>query len=310
MEEQTDKDTFYLHIPVVELFEKSEGEGKEGKRCVKGYASTEALDKDKEQVLQKGMDFEPLQKGGFINYDHKRKIIAPGVTMPMIIGVPTLVEMRSKGLWVEGELMKATPEEMIISDQARLANEMWVLGTSLQKSGQRSLAYSIEGGILERRGNKVARSVAKDVALTHKPVNAECSVEVFAKSLCCGKCSPDHPQYNPAHSCSNKKVEVPDGLPFLTKAMDNVMSTAAAGQLLKQNLDRGMSKVLYGDERDDCYNPDTGRFKDGLQGAVQHMTDHLGYGKHETIQFLRKLIEGAGKNADLSVLVKTAGLTG
>lgn len=309
MEEHNDKDTFFLHIPVTEsLLIKSEGEeDAKGRRLIKGFASTEALDKDREQVLQKGIDFSPLARDGFINWDHLYEEVVPGVQVPFIIGHPVQVEMLAKGLFVEGELLQGTPEEIAVSPRLRLASEAWLLQNKLQKSGQRSLAWSVEGGVRERRGNKVVRSVVKNLALTHKPVNPECTVESFAKSLCCGRCSPDHPQYNPAHSCGNKAID-PGPLPALTKAVEG-MNTDTAGALLRENLDRRLTRVLYGPSDCGCFDGQTGRFNGGLKKAVEHMTGCLGHRQDETIAFLRKVLHGAEKNGELATLVKTAGIT-
>lgn len=298
------EDTFYLHIPVTDLLMKSEGEGKEGRRCVKGFASTEAMDQDREQVLQAGLDFSYLRKSGFINYDHQYMELG-GAKAPIIIGYPTVVEMRDRGLWVEGDLLKADGSNT--SEQMRLANEMWELGQALQKSGSdRRLAYSVEGGVLERRGKKIVRSIARHVALTHKPVNPECSVETFAKSLCCGKCSPGHPGFNPAHRCGHKHVEMP--LDALSAGLEKAASTGSHGALMKENLDRGLSTALYGEKDCGCYDAATGRFHKGISGAHEHMVKCMGQPARESIGFLRKIIGGAGKSADLAALATTAGL--
>lgn len=303
MDEFKPEDIFYIDIPGVELLLKSDGEG-EGRRCTKGYASTEDLDQDREQVLQKGLDFSYLKKSGYLNYDHQ-KMRVHGAELPIIVGYPTHVEMRDRGLWVEGELLKGDPQS---SEQMRLANELWELGQALQKSGtDRRLAYSVEGGVLERRGKKIVRSVARHVAVTHKPVNASCSIETFAKSLCCGKCSPHHPEFNPAHHCGNKHVEV-DGLPFLSKALEKAADTVGHGALLKENLDRGLSTALYGEKDCGCYDRTTGRFKDGLAGAHRHLVKCMQQPEKDSVNFLRKIIGGAGKSADLAALATTAGL--
>jgi len=308
--ENQDKDTIYIRVPVTDtILAKSESEDGEGRRYVKGFASTEKIDKAKEQILQKGIDFEPLKKSGFINWDHLYEQVVPGVEVPFIIGYPTRVEMLAKGLHVEGELLQGTPEEIQASPRLRLANEAWLLQNKLQKSGQRTLGWSVEGGIRERRGNKIVRCVVKNLALTHKPEGEDTSVEAFAKSLCCGKCSPLHPEYNPAHKCGNKEVEIPGGLPQLAKAIDGAMATDTAGSLLIENLDRGMSKVLYGTSDCGCYDRETGRFAKGVKGAMDHMSGCLGYPADQVKEFLRKLLKGAGKNAELAALVKQAGLT-
>lgn len=300
-----------FEMPVEIDLAKSEGEGK---RCIAGYGTTEALDKDREQILLKGMDYGPLQQDGFVNYDHQRRIIG-GVKVPMIIGIPTHVEMRlEKGLWIEAELLQGDP---MSSEQMRLANEMWELGMALKKAGGgRRLSYSIEGHTLDRRGGKLVRTVARHVALTHKPVNPTCSVEVFAKSFCCGKCSPDHPQYNPAHKCGNKHHEFADGIPHLTVALEKAMSLSSGGAtttertsaLIRENIDRGLSTVLYGgNDCPDCFDPSTGRFKDGVAGALKHMVNCMGHGKENSYRLLKRLLQGAEKNPAIATLCKQAG---
>lgn len=294
---ETGGDNFTIDFPA-EVFAKSEG----SKRCVKGFASTEVLDQQSETVLQKGLDFSYLRDHGFINYDHQRVVIA-GAEVPIIIGHPTLVEMRPGGLWCEGELLTGDP---MASEQIRLANEMWQLGQSLQKSGTRRLAYSAEGKVLERRGKKVVRAKVENAALTHKPVNTSCSVELFAKSLCCGRCSPDHPEYNPAHRCHNKDdAEFPEPEAFL-KALEAAMSTASAPDLLTENLDRGVTSVLYGDQDCGCFERKTGRFHKGLGGAVGHLATCRGHGKDRSIQFLQKLVKAAETDAWVHGLTRAA----
>lgn len=306
-----------FQLPVELDLEKSQ---ESGKRCIRGYGSTEDEDQDGEVVLKAGMDIVPLRDHGFINYDHQRRVIG-GVKVPMIIGVPTLVEMRDRGVWVEGELLKGDPME---SEQMRLANELWQLGLSLkdlQKSGsRRCLSYSIEGKVLEKRGKKVTRTVANQVALTHKPVNAACTVEVFAKSFCCGRCQPGHALYNPAHKCGdhNKEFHFQDGLPHLMAVMAKALTTDNSGPvtvprtspLITENLDRGITTVLYGDgQQCDHFDPATGLFKDGYVGALRHMTGCLGYSRNEAEQLLKRITTAAAHNADLSALIRAAGFT-
>lgn len=317
------EDEELFHIPVTFELSKAEGDDSSdsGKRIVRGYGSTEDEDQDGETVLKAGMDIAPLRDHGYINYDHQRRSWANGIRVPMIIGVPTLVEMRDRGVWVEGELLKGDPME---SEQLRLANEMWQLGISLQelqKSGsRRALSYSIEGKVLERRGKKVTKTVANQVALTHKPVNAACTVGFFAKSFCCGRCQPGNALYNPAHKCgdNNKLFQFQDGLPHLMAVMAKALTTDNSGPisvnrtspLISENLDRGITTVLYGDGTQcDHFDPLTGQFRDGYAGALRHMTGCLGYSKHEAGNLLKRITTGAAHNADLSALIRAAGFT-
>lgn len=292
------EDTFYLDVPVTDLLEKSEGEDR--KRCVRGYASTEDVDKDGETILQKGIDFSPLLADGYLNWDHQRRTIN-GAKFPIIIGVPTLAEIRDRGLWVEGELFNGDP---MASEQMRLANEVWQTGLALQKSGRRSLAYSVEGHVTERRGKKIVKSIVRHVAVTEKPVNGAAKIEVLAKSFCCGRCSPEHPEYNPAHKCGNKTLDY--RLDELGPALEKALGLEQ-GAILRENLDMGLTSVLYGDQ--DCAHFDrgTGRFENGMTGAFQHLTQCRGLSQEQAKEFLRRMVQAAQKSPWVEALVTRAG---
>ena len=269
----------------------------DGRRIVRGYASTENLDQQGEIILQNGLDFGPLLKSGFLNYDHQYQEIA-GTRMPVIIGYPTHAEMREKGLWVEGELLKSDIQNPA-SEQLRLANEMWELGLALQKSGRRTLSYSVEGSVIKRSGNKIEKAIVKHLAITHKPVNPDCTVEIFAKSLCCGRCNPLNPLHIPGHTCGD----------HMHKSDAAAMSTTSAAPLMLQNLDRGMTNVLYGDTGCGCCDAN-GKFKKGMAGALVHMSECLGHDKDQSAAFMRGLIKGATKRPDIMALVKQSGIAG
>lgn len=285
---ETTETQVLFEIPVELELTKSAG----GKRIVRGYASTEAVDQQGEVILQNGINFEPLLKSGFINYDHQTRSIA-GARMPIIIGYPTKAEIRDRGLWVEGELLKGDSGN---SEQLRLADEMWELGMALQKSGQgRSLAYSVEGGVVERKGNRIVKSVVRHVALTHKPVNSEATVELFAKSffVACGNC--DKQGICDLAECAKHA------------AIKKAMSTASAAPMMRENLDRGQSSVLYGPAECGHYDRQTGKFNDGINGAMEHLEKCQGLTKQQGIDFLRKLLNVAPHRPDVAALVATAG---
>lgn len=266
-------------------FSKSSGD----RRIVRGYASTESLDQQGEEILQNGLDFAPLLKSGFLNYDHQYQEIAGG-RMPIIVGYPTSAVRDEKGWIVEGELLKSD-DPRPTSEQMRLANELWEFGLALQKSGgARALAYSVEGSVLERRGSKIVRAAVKHLAVTHKPVNAECNIELFAKSFCCGNCNKG------GHRCSH--------------GIEKAMSTESAGPLMLENLHRGMGKHLYGHSKCTCYDSQTGLFAKGATGALEHMTKCLGHPHRTGMAFLTKLIKGSADHPDLAALVRRAGIAG
>lgn len=265
-------------------------------RYVKGYASTNSVDQDGEIVIQNGLDYKPLKKSGFINWDHQYREIA-GARVPTIIGYPTNVEIRDNGLWVEGKLLKS---EGVHSEELRLADYAWELGTMLAKSGGgRSLSYSVEGVILERHGNKIRKSVAHHIALTYKPVNTNCTVEMFAKSLCCGKCNPKSPLYIHGYKCKSQSDKTD-----LSKAL----STDTAQPMMLENLDKQMTSVLYGDQDCGCYDKKSGKFKNGLHGAVAHLQECRGMDKGKSIAILRNMLQSAKTTPNIYAIVCTAGI--
>jgi hypothetical protein len=299
---ETEQNDILFELPVeLELRKSEDGD----RRIIRGYASTESMDQDGEVILQNGIDFSPLLKSGFLNYDHQYKTLN-GAKMPIIIGYPTKAEIRDKGLWVEGELLKS--DGTTTSEQIRLADEMWELGMALQKSGTRSLAYSVEGGVLQRHGKKIVKSVVRHLAVTHKPVNPEATVELFRKSMCCGRCNALHPLYTPGHNCGSH-VEPIETAPMSKEDIEGMAKAAtfaSAAPMMLENLDRGMSGILYGDGQCPCCDS-AGRFIGGINGAVEHLQKCQGASKEQSINFMRKLIGNAPNRPDLSALVKQAG---
>jgi hypothetical protein len=133
-----------------------------------GYASTEELDRQGEQVLQKGLDFAEFIEHGWFNDNHQQHTAAA-------IGVPELAEYKKgKGWYTEGYLLK---------NVAR-AVEVYTLAKSLEaEAPHRKLGFSIEGKILERLGNKIVRALIRNVAVTNSPVNTGCTWGLVAKSF-------------------------------------------------------------------------------------------------------------------------------
>jgi len=151
-----------------DCIEKAE-EGEQSRRIC-GYASTEALDKQGEILVQKGLDFTDFLKSGWFNDNHDR-------TTAGVLGYPTKVEYHEgKGWYVEGYLLKGY----------RKSDEIWELANALQKSN-RKLGFSVEGNQVKRdlkSSNRVVKCNVTNVAITHCPVNSECTMEVLMKSMC------------------------------------------------------------------------------------------------------------------------------
>jgi hypothetical protein len=139
-----------------------------------GIASTADQDRDKEVILQKGLDFSPFIEHGEYNWNH----------IPhAMVGEPTgRKAWYDGGKWLsEGRIIKGLPiwdgytTDMVIQQH-----------NQLRKSGtNRGLCQSIEGKVMQRSpcGRYVQKATVYNIALTFRPVNPNCTVAVLAKSL-------------------------------------------------------------------------------------------------------------------------------
>lgn len=150
-------------------FEKAAaGEDPEVTRPVKGWCSTEALDRQDEVVVAKGLDFSEFVQFGYYNDNHKQDTAS-------VLGEPRVAQFTQGRWWTEGNLYRGYP----------LADRVWELAKAMQKSGaRRRLGFSIEGKVLERDGrNRIVRAKIRNVAITNCPVNPECTWEAVTKAF-------------------------------------------------------------------------------------------------------------------------------
>lgn len=173
---------FNFDMPV-DFFEKADAEpGKQ--RRIGGIASVETDDKQKEQLLARGLDFSEAISDGWFNDNHSKDTDG-------IVGYPEETRMFKKGEllpsgrhapaaghWVEGYML----------DGHDRADRLWKLGKALSKTNRR-LGFSVEGKVLKRAGmNKsgsriIAKAKVRNIAITNCPVNTDARMEVLAKSL-------------------------------------------------------------------------------------------------------------------------------
>jgi hypothetical protein len=151
---------------------------------VRGLASCDAKDLADEETLQKGMDVTPAITSGYINWDH-----LPGPENR--IGVPTALEivrieshpilhksgLTGLGLYAEG---------LLFPDNER-AQKVWQMMETLEHLGdetgiKRSLAWSIQGRVLEKSGTTNVRTEIRQLAITDQPV-LDVSFAEMAKSF-------------------------------------------------------------------------------------------------------------------------------
>lgn len=183
---------FQFEVPIW-VFEKAD-EPEEKQRRIGGIISTESPDRQNETVLQDGLDFSDFKRAGWFNDNHSKDTDG-------IVGYPEVVKRFKKGEklpngkeapttghWAEGYLLKT-----------ERANKLWELGKALQGTG-RSLGFSVEGKILRRTGprtifkkgddgspqwvgNRIAKALVRNIAVTNCPVNVETGLEILGKSI-------------------------------------------------------------------------------------------------------------------------------
>ena len=162
------EEDFKFWVPAQALSKsRSSKEDKSGKRWIQGVASTDDKDLQGEVVVQKGIDFSYFLKHGYFNSDHKK-----GVEFK--VGHPTNARITKAGLWVKGYLYpKGVKPE---------ADKLWNHMEAVDKTGDRTVGFSIEGKIQRKSGNRITKCWVQDIAITPCPVNTKSWLEMV-KSL-------------------------------------------------------------------------------------------------------------------------------
>lgn len=137
------------------------------RRWIEGVASTEDVDLQKENVLMRGLDFQPFLDFGYFNYDH-------GMKARDLLGIPTLAEVRT----VAGKMLFFVKGYLL---PVPWADDVWTLMKALDPTPRR-LGFSVQGGVLRRDGNTIAQAVVRHVSVTAQPINQNTWATV-AKSL-------------------------------------------------------------------------------------------------------------------------------
>lgn len=190
-----------------------------------GLVSTEKLDLQGERILSNALNFDYFMKHGWLNDDHKK-----GQTKGAVVGYPTSIDHFSKGVRMPNG--KTAPksgwyvEGYLVDTEA--GREMFELALSLKDTG-RSLGFSVEGKIADRKGGKVVgksengqdiirggtirKAYVTNIAVTHKPVNTDTFLEVLTKSLTAGHGDPTGAKGTPGDGSPLRGESLDDGYP-------------------------------------------------------------------------------------------------
>lgn len=136
-----------------------------------GFASTPARDRQDEITLQEGLNIDPLNKGGWINWNHNNL---------MLIGWTTKADFREhpktgkRSLYTEFRLLKGNP----------VAQRVWDIAKSLKENkAPRNLGLSVEGKKRAVENGVIKKADIFGIAVTPYPVNPEASADVLVKGM-------------------------------------------------------------------------------------------------------------------------------
>jgi hypothetical protein len=222
----TDDENYILPIQFYMPLVKSKGaESRHGEKlwAVEGVAATDHVDQQGEKLILRNMDISPFLKSGVFNWDH-------GNGPEDILGEPLdakIIEKSNKPsiFWVKGWLYKHVPR----------AQAVWNHLQELEKGEQpitRKFGWSVQGGVLERKGNELTKSIVRHVAVTHQPVNAD----TWAK-------------------CVNTLVK--------SLTIQNQPTAVAANPI---------QDLIYSSCKNGCLDKSSGNFRNGFHGLLDHLT--------------------------------------
>lgn len=235
MEETNPK--FYFWTPVeIEKAGGVENEIDHENMFIKGIASTEDVDLDNQIMKSDGFNIDYLLSRGFLNWHHQSKN-----NPSAIIGEPVeakIIDKPKKGLFIKAKLYN-TPT----------AVEAYELANLLEKqSKNRRLGFSIEGKVVEKKGEIITKAKLTGVALTHAPKNKHTFAEV-CKAMVDGSTTEE--LLSDARNMSNNKIVIETNsgifsfnnegnLHFVEKALE----ADGGGSVLKRESLEGGLKLL------------------------------------------------------------------
>lgn len=229
MQDTSQKETsFNFYIEDLQILKSETEKDKEGRRWIRGLASTPKRDLQNETIDVNGIDYSYLIKYGVLNDDHKKGIEHE-------IGEVTECTVTKDGLYVKGFLYKGKER----------ADYWWEHIQAVNQSGGRAPGMSVEGKIVRREGNRIMKCHLQAIALTNHPVNTDTWFDVV-KSLsqeqfcskpwlehcdCESNASCDVGDHKDACACKNEKKALSAG--------------GMGGALIPQSLDGKVTSTTH-----------------------------------------------------------------
>lgn len=145
-------------------------------RQIRGIMSTPSMDRQGEEVMVKGLDFQPFLQHGHFNDNHDQSTSS-------IVGYPEDVAYTDSITLGGGRVVKGWMCRGYVLKGTKKADEIWELAKALSKTPDRRLGFSIEGRVVKRNKHKIEKALIRNVAITNCPVNTEATWDVLTKSF-------------------------------------------------------------------------------------------------------------------------------
>lgn len=206
MSEMETSDRFVVNLPLDIVKAEESDNPDDAEWRIGGYASTSDEDRQGDEIVQKGLDYQDFVDYGFFNYDHRSDII---------LGYPdkSKCKVDSNGFYVEGVLLKAS----------EIARNLYQTAKALKESGApRKLGFSVEGKVLKRNSlGKIIKAKIFNVAITANPVNPYATWDVLVKSFTDNQAEIDSyaKSLDAGHGDANGSVLVPESLESAFKVL-------------------------------------------------------------------------------------------
>ena len=211
--------SFWAHAGDIVL--KAEARGETAAYPFKARYSTPDQDREKETVIQKGLNFNPFREHGEFNWNH-----IAHATVGLPVGEKAIYD--EAGWHGNGEIIKGLPiwpgydTDMVVQQH-----------NQFKKGGfQRGLCCSIEGKVTKRStcGRYIEKADVFNVALTFRPINPNCNVNLLSKAM-----THDLPIIN--GDVFYKDLSIANAAPFSKEDLEGAASR-------KKKLDKATSEKL------------------------------------------------------------------